>query len=112
MKTTQYPWYKERYLKNIRLGGVVFLVLLRGVMSWKRPDIQWKCLSVLTALSSHCRNLECYPAEKLVACLELLLKKQIKLAAESEDTVRNEKLVSSNSSHQQCSLQSHPEQCQ
>eukprot|EP00091_Calanus_sinicus_P000214 TRINITY_DN10156_c0_g1_i1.p1 TRINITY_DN10156_c0_g1~~TRINITY_DN10156_c0_g1_i1.p1 ORF type:complete len:372 (-),score=82.83 TRINITY_DN10156_c0_g1_i1:959-2074(-) len=78
-------WYKEKLLKNIKLGGMIVIVLLRSVLQNKYDTIfQKTCMNILVQMSVHFSLLDLYPSERLVGCLEFLLKKHSRLVLSSE----------------------------
>merc|ERR1739838_659372 len=78
-------WYKEKLLKNIKLGGMIVIILLRSVLQNKNDTIfQKTCMNILVQMSVHLSLLDLYPSERLVGCLEFLLKKHSRLVLASE----------------------------
>jgi len=83
-------WYKEKLLKNIKLGGMIVIILLRSVLQNKNDTIfQKTCMNILVQMSVHFSLLDLYPSERLVGCLEVLLKKHSRLVSSSEDLDAN-----------------------
>jgi len=84
-KLGQVLWYKERYLKNIKLGGLIILVLIRAVLNSRIPQkLRGSCIDILTDMSGHFQSLDLYPAERIVCSIESLLKKYV-MPVSSED---------------------------
>ncbi|ESN98857.1 hypothetical protein HELRODRAFT_66811 [Helobdella robusta] len=80
----QIPWFNERQLGEISLGGLMVLVLVRTIqynMTRMRDQyLHTNCLGALANMSSHFMNLHPYVAQRLVSLFALLLKKHKKAA--------------------------------
>merc|ERR1712013_656590 len=84
-KSGSFAWYKEKALKNTKLGGMLILILLRSILQNKNDTIfQKTCMNILVDMSVQISLLDPYPSERLVACLEILLKKHSRLVLSSE----------------------------
>merc|ERR1712013_934753 len=84
-KSGSFAWYKEKALKNTKLGGMLILILLRSILQNKNDTIfQKTCMNILVDMSVQISLLDLYPSERLVACLEILLKKHSRLVLSSE----------------------------
>ena len=83
------PWYGERHLSEISLGGLLILVVVRTIqvnMSRMRDKyLHTNCLACLANMSSSFKELHAYVAQKLVGLLAALAKKHAKLV----DAIRN-----------------------
>lgn len=92
------PWYKERTLKNINLGSVIILTLLRSLLFNlnRLSDVFLlnNCCAVLENLSPSVADLHEYAAMRLVSVTVLVMKKHAKLVVaamkKSKDPVGNE----------------------
>ena len=77
------PWYGERHLSEISLGGLLILVVVRTIqvnMSRMRDKyLHTNCLACLANMSSTFKELHAYVAQKLVGLLAALAKKHAKL---------------------------------
>ena len=77
------PWYVERHLSEISLGGLLILVVVRTIqvnMSRMRDKyLHTNCLACLANMSSTFKELHAYVAQKLVGLLAALAKKHAKL---------------------------------
>ncbi|CAB9521233.1 Dyggve-Melchior-Clausen syndrome protein [Seminavis robusta] len=82
------PWYKERFLKDISLGSVVILALLRNLtFNLNRLHdlfLLSNCCAVLMNLSHSVVDLHEYAAMRLASVTVSCLKKYVALAAEEE----------------------------
>ena len=72
-------WYKERTLKNISLGSLIVLSLLRcitfNVNRMQDPFLLSNCCAVLLNLSPNISNLHSYASSRLVAMLVSTMKR-------------------------------------
>lgn len=73
MVVAQIPWYTERSLKNISLGGILILVLIRTIhinLS-KHHDIHIHtvCLSILSNISTAVIDLDTVVAQRIIGYL-------------------------------------------
>ena len=77
------PWYKERYLKDIRLGSILILVLLRSLTFnlTRQHDafLLTNCCAVLMNLSSSIVDLHDYTAMKFVTTTIAFMKRYLVL---------------------------------
>ena len=77
------PWYKERYLKDIRLGSVLILLLLRSLTFnlTRQHDafLLTNCCAVLMNLSSSMVDLYDYTAMKFVTTTVAFMKRYVTL---------------------------------
>lgn len=90
------PWYTERNLTDISLGGLLILVVIRTVqynmMKMRDKYLHTNCLAALANMSGHFRHLHPYVSQRLVSLFETLAKKYHRLLlklseASSEDGV-------------------------
>ncbi|KAJ3318783.1 hypothetical protein HDV06_007034 [Boothiomyces sp. JEL0866] len=83
MVVSQVPWYTERNIKNISLGGILILVLIRTIhinLS-KHHDIHihTSCLSILSNISAAVVDLDTIVAQRVIAVFEQISKKYFKI---------------------------------
>jgi len=83
------PWYKERYLREISLGSVLVLALLRCLsFNLNRQNDAFllsNCCAVLMNLSSSIVDLHDYAAMRLTALAVLSIKRYLQLRQENPD---------------------------
>jgi hypothetical protein len=83
------PWYKERYLKDISLGSILILSLLRGLaFNLNRQQDAFllsNCCAVLMNLSPAIVDLHDYAAMRLTSLTVSILKRYLKLKMENPD---------------------------
>jgi Dyggve-Melchior-Clausen syndrome protein len=83
------PWYKERYLKDISLGSVVILALLRSLtFNLNRLHdlfLLSNCCAVLMNLSHSVVDLHEYAAMRLASVTVSCLRKYVALSAEEHE---------------------------
>ncbi|GAM19817.1 hypothetical protein SAMD00019534_029920 [Acytostelium subglobosum LB1] len=79
----QVLWYKERLLKDISLGGLLMVVLIKSILfnlsKLRDVNLHMNCLAILANLSSNIAQIHPYPATRLVKLLEVLTHRFIKL---------------------------------
>jgi hypothetical protein len=77
------PWYKDRYLKDISLGSVLILTLMRSLAfnlsRQNDPFLLSNCCAVLMNLSSSIVDLHDFAAMRLVATTVSVIKKYLAL---------------------------------
>ncbi|KAJ3275522.1 hypothetical protein HDV01_000349 [Terramyces sp. JEL0728] len=83
MVVSQVPWYTERTLKHISLGGILILVLVRTIhinLS-KHHDIHIHtiCLSILSNISTSVIDIDTIVAQRLISVFEQISKKYFKI---------------------------------
>lgn len=89
------PWYTERNLTDISLGGLLILVVIRTVqynmMKMRDKYLHTNCLAALANMSGHFRHLHPYVSQRLVSLFETLAKKyhrlRLKLSEASSENV-------------------------
>eukprot|EP01105_Mastigella_eilhardi_P017274 TRINITY_DN3973_c0_g1_i1.p1 TRINITY_DN3973_c0_g1~~TRINITY_DN3973_c0_g1_i1.p1 ORF type:complete len:761 (-),score=198.74 TRINITY_DN3973_c0_g1_i1:63-2345(-) len=86
---TGVPWYREQYLREISVGGLVVVVLVRAIQQNLRRMrdlyLHTNCLAVLANMAPHFVGLPSYPAFKLVKLIELIVAKYSSLSAASTE---------------------------
>jgi len=86
-------WYKERQLRQINLGSVLFLTILRSLMfNLQRlhdPFILSNCCAILSNLSAATTDLHEYAAMRLVSVAILVMKRHSKLSVSSTKESQN-----------------------
>ena len=77
------PWYKERILTNISVGGLLILVILKTIQSniTKMRDkyLHTNCLATLANMSSKFHTFHPYVAEKVLNLFTTICKKYSKI---------------------------------
>lgn len=77
------PWYTERSLSEISLGGLLILVVIRTIhfnMTRMRDKyLHTNCLAALANMSSHFKNLHPYVCQRFVSLFETLSKRLSKV---------------------------------
>ncbi|KAJ8311402.1 hypothetical protein KUTeg_010757 [Tegillarca granosa] len=88
------PWFKERTITEITLGGLLILVVIRTIqynMTRMRDKyLHTNCLAALANMSSHFSNLHPYVAQRLVSLFSQLCKKHTKLIEQIREAAINE----------------------
>lgn len=89
------PWYKERNLKQINLGSVILLVLLRSLLfnlhRLQDGFLLSNCCAVLMNVSPAMVELHDYAAMRLASVTTSAMKRHVKLASGiSKDALRDE----------------------
>ncbi|XP_065063969.1 dymeclin-like isoform X2 [Rhopilema esculentum] len=78
------PWYTERSLRDVSLGDLVLLVLIRMVQRniFKMRDkyLHTNCLATLANMSVNFHNLGCYVCDRFFRVLAQLLKRYKKMS--------------------------------
>jgi Dyggve-Melchior-Clausen syndrome protein len=86
---TSVPWYKDRHLKDISLGSVLILTLLRSLAftltRLHDPFLLSNCCAVLMNLSSSIVDLHDYAAMRLVASTVSVIKKYLAFRQQNPD---------------------------
>ena len=87
IRISHVPWYKERNLRNINLGSVVLLTLLRSLLfnlhRLHDPFLLSNCCAVLQNLSSSIVDVHDYTAMRLAYVTVTVMKKHLKLSTNS-----------------------------
>lgn len=77
------PWYKERVITNITLGGLLVLVVLRTIQynmtKMRDKYLHTNCLATLANMSSQFHALHPYVTQRIVSLYALLSKKHAKV---------------------------------
>lgn len=77
------PWYKERVLSNVSVGGVLILVILKTIQTnmTKMRDkyLHTNCLATLANMSSKFHSFHPYVAEKILNLFTTIVKKYGKI---------------------------------
>ncbi|XP_053388105.1 dymeclin-like isoform X2 [Mercenaria mercenaria] len=95
------PWFKERSMSEISLGGLLILVVIRtiqyNITRMRDKYLHTNCLAALANMSSQFTNLHQYVSQRLVSLFAQLCKKHTKLvdqirqaAMKSHQTAENE----------------------
>lgn len=73
------PWYTERVLTEISLGGLLILVVIRTIqynmLKMRDKYLHTNCLAALANMSSQFRELHPYVSQRLISLYETLAKK-------------------------------------
>jgi Dyggve-Melchior-Clausen syndrome protein len=102
-------WYKERNLKNINLGSVLILCMLRSLVfilnRLRDPFLLSNCCAVLMNLSPSATNIQEYAATRLVAVTVSFLKRYYTLLKQSPKGAEenDEKMITSLAQHGEAS---------
>ncbi|XP_034838696.1 dymeclin [Maniola hyperantus] len=82
------PWYTERSISEISLGGLMVLVVVRALqynMARVRDKyLHTNCLAAIANMSCEFRNLHPYVAQRLISLFETLTKRRARLCSEIE----------------------------
>ncbi|GJQ81413.1 hypothetical protein Trydic_g18278 [Trypoxylus dichotomus] len=82
------PWYTERNLSEVSLGGLLVLVVIRTIqynmLKMRDKYLHTNCLAALANMSAQFRDLHPYVSQRLVSLFETLAKKYLKLAQRIE----------------------------
>ncbi|KAH3746684.1 dymeclin-like [Dreissena polymorpha] len=77
------PWFKERTMSEVSLGGLLILVVIRtiqfNIARMRDKYLHTNCLAALANMSSQFTNLHQYVSQKLVSLFSQLCKKHMKL---------------------------------
>src|ERR1700743_642356 len=77
------PWYTERKVSDITLGGLIILVIIRtiqyNILKMRDKYLHTNCLAALANMSSKFRSLHPYVSQRLISVFETLAKRHIKL---------------------------------
>ncbi|CAH1251605.1 DYM [Branchiostoma lanceolatum] len=90
------PWYTERALHKISLGGLLILVVIRtiqfNITRMRDKYLHTNCLAALANMSAHFHSLHQYVAQRIISLFELLCKKHSKfleLVTSPDPTVKH-----------------------
>lgn len=87
-------WYKERHLRNINLGSIIVLTLLRSLMfnlhRLRDAFLLSNCCAVLMNLSSSIVDLHEYASMRLVSVTVSVMKRHVKLLAAQKEIQQSE----------------------
>ncbi|XP_045490131.1 dymeclin [Pieris rapae] len=82
------PWYTERSISEISLGGLIVLVVVRALqynMARVRDKyLHTNCLAAIANMSCEFRKLHPYVAQRLISLFETLSKRRARLCSEIE----------------------------
>ncbi|KAJ0170188.1 hypothetical protein K1T71_014116 [Dendrolimus kikuchii] len=82
------PWYTERSISEISLGGLTVLVIVRALqynMARVRDKyLHTNCLAAIANMSCEFRNLHPYVAQRLISLFETLTKRRARLCSQIE----------------------------
>ncbi|CAG9573708.1 unnamed protein product [Danaus chrysippus] len=82
------PWYTERSISEISLGGLMVLVVVRALqynMARVRDKyLHTNCLAAIANMSCEFRNLHPYVSQRLISLFETLTKRRTRLCSEIE----------------------------
>lgn len=82
-------WYKDRMLRNVTLGDLIILVVVRTIqynMTRMRDRyLHTNCLAALANMSGHFRNIHSYACQRIFSLLTLLVKKRRKVTQKLAD---------------------------
>ncbi|XP_031560113.1 dymeclin-like isoform X2 [Actinia tenebrosa] len=95
------PWYTERAIYDITLGGLLVLVVLRTIQynmtKMRDKYLHTNCLATLANMSSHFHALHPYVTQRIVSLYALLSKKHAKvLELMKEKPTKNTQATSEN----------------
>ncbi|XP_067003661.1 dymeclin isoform X2 [Anabrus simplex] len=84
------PWYTERSISEISLGGLLVLVVIRTIqynmLKMRDKYLHTNCLAALANMSGQFRGLHPYVTQRLVSLFETLAKKHARLAEQIRQT--------------------------
>lgn len=87
IRISQVPWYKERNLRDINLGSVVLLTILRSLMfnlqRLNDPFLLSNCCAILQNLSTSIVDIHDYAAMRVASVTAIIIKKHAKLHSTS-----------------------------
>ncbi|XP_068711607.1 dymeclin-like [Montipora capricornis] len=87
------PWYTERVITNITLGGLLVLVVLRTIQynmtKMRDKYLHTNCLATLANMSSQFHALHPYVTQRIVSLYALLSKKHAKVMEHIKQTESN-----------------------
>ncbi|KAJ2939349.1 hypothetical protein O0L34_g13445 [Tuta absoluta] len=85
---TSLPWYQERSISEISLGGLMVLVVVRALqynmVRVRDKYLHTNCLAAIANMSCEFRNLHPYVAQRLISLFETLTKRRARLCIEME----------------------------
>lgn len=80
------PWYTERNISEITLGGLLILVVIRTIqynmLRMRDKYLHTNCLAALANMSGQFRWLHPYVAQRLVSLFETLARKHSRLESQ------------------------------
>ncbi|CAG8707753.1 24924_t:CDS:10 [Cetraspora pellucida] len=83
IQITYQPWFTERLLKSISLGGLAYLVLIRvlqyNLCSHRDVYFHTNCLAIMANLGSSIQDIHPYVAQRLVNLFDIVAKRYQKL---------------------------------
>ncbi|CAG8707440.1 28543_t:CDS:10, partial [Dentiscutata erythropus] len=83
------PWYTERLLKSISLGGLTYLVLIRiiqyNLCSHRDVYFHTNCLAIMANLGSSIQDIHPYVAQRLVNLFDIVAKRYQKLYKKAQE---------------------------
>lgn len=87
------PWYKERQLSEVTLGGLLILVVIRTIqynMTRMRDKyLHTNCLAALANMSSQFTNLNLFVAQKIINLFSQLCKRHSRLIDQIRESAMN-----------------------
>ncbi|XP_072387855.1 dymeclin [Diabrotica undecimpunctata] len=99
LKLKNVPWYVERALTDISLGGLLIIIVIRTVqynmLKMRDKYLHTNCLAALANMSAHFRNLHPYVSQRLVSLFETLAKKynRLMLRLKTDNSQRDNKVT-------------------
>uniref|UniRef100_A0A6M2DDL9 Dymeclin n=1 Tax=Xenopsylla cheopis TaxID=163159 RepID=A0A6M2DDL9_XENCH len=92
MQLKSIPWYTERCMTEISLGGLLILVIIRTIqynmIKMRDKYLHTNCLAALANMSGQFRDLHPYVSQRLVSLFETLAKKHSRLQLELQKKVQ------------------------
>ncbi|CAG8483131.1 13066_t:CDS:10, partial [Cetraspora pellucida] len=89
IQITYQPWFTERLLKSISLGGLAYLVLIRvlqyNLCSHRDAYFHTNCLAIMANLGSSIQDIHPYVAQRLVNLFDIVAKRYQKLYKKVQD---------------------------
>ncbi|XP_022911837.2 dymeclin [Onthophagus taurus] len=96
-KLKSIPWYNERNLSEVSLGGLLVLVVIRTIqynmLKMRDKYLHTNCLAALANMSAQFRDLHPYVSQRLVSLFETLAKKYQKLSLRLKENHHNETTI-------------------
>lgn len=97
-KLKSVPWYTERVLSDLSLGGLLVLVVIRTIqynmLKMRDKYLHTNCLAALANMSAQFRDLHPYVSQRLVSLFETLAKRYQKLLQKLEQQKNSDPEVS------------------
>ncbi|KAK2721308.1 dymeclin-like [Artemia franciscana] len=88
------PWFTERNLTDISLGGLMIIIILRtvqyNILKTRDRYLHSNCLATLANMASRFRNLSTYVAQRLVSFLETMSKRYMRQVTLVKNSVKIE----------------------